>query len=545
MKERLVLTLTVTVGGVAHTVTGGSIRGLSLAMTSHGVEGSVSFLVQDDTARGGQHKDELLADFVKPDLGTVSLTIAAGHWDATTDASLPSIAAGGLIVEKSVSEHEFTRQLDAASVLFRTYAVRFADPASVLWRQHFPCDLLVQKTMKDVLEKHKGSNVTLTYDWDPLTAARPLVFFDLDPDRGASFHDFVIWFLSTYEGVLTLDHAKGSYAITGAKDASGTAATLTRDDVATLTNRLPEPPRHTPRVVNSNTESASQRVVTNAQAADSVFRDVLVRTAVAQEVDDRVTLETSRPLLPLRELEIGFARFPTVAVVPGSLLDVSAKGAFSSGMLASTEPWRVYRLTVEATAVDAGPEKDVGEEATGFELAVTARLESQSDATPRLPPFQPPWYPGFLEGKVVSEVGEATDVTYQFTQDETTNLNVYKVKIPLFDAQIVTAPFEPQQGSGMFYIPIYKDARVVVALDFDRARVERLLDWRPGAQVPLDGQGQQLLLGKSAQSNTSVLHDYESDKPVFQILRTNAKDTALIHLEEGLMRLVVQETAGE
>ncbi|MFS8066048.1 MAG: hypothetical protein ACMG6S_06725 [Byssovorax sp.] len=276
-----------------------------------------------------------------------------------------------------------------------------------------------------------------------------------------------------------------------------------------------------------------------------MFRDVLVPTAIAQEVDDRVTLETSRPRLPQREIEIAFARFPTVAVVPGSLLDVSTKGGFSSEMLASTEPWRVRRLNVEATALDQGPEKDHEEGATGFELAVTARLEAQSDATSRLPAFQPPWYPGYLEGKVVSDVGEAADVTYQFTQDETTNLSVYKVKIPLFAAQIVTAPFEPQEGSGMFYIPVYKDARVLVELDFDGARIARLLDWRAGAQVPLDGQGQQLLLGKSAQSNTSVLHDYEGDNPVFRILRTNAKDTALIHIEEGLMRFVVQETPGE
>jgi hypothetical protein len=545
VKERLVPTLTVTLGGVAHTVNGGDVRAFSLAMTSYGVEGSVTFVAQNDSSRGGSYTDEILADFVKPDLGTVSLSVTAGHSDTTTATTLPAIAAGGVIVGREVSEHVYTRQLDAPDVLFRRYTVRFADPARALWRQHFPCDLFVQKTMQDVLDAHKGANVTLTYDWDLLTTTRPQVFFDLDPERGASFYDFVVWFIRTYQGVLTLDHAKGSYSIAGAKGASGQAVTLPRDDVATLIHRLPEVPRHAPRVVNSNTESAAQRVVTNASAADGVFRDVLLRTAVAQEVDDRVTLETARPLLPLRELDIAFARFPTVAMVPGSLVDVSSKGAFSSEMIPSTEPWRVHRLTVEATAIAPGPERDYGDTSTGFEVAVSAHLESQSDATPRLPSYVAPWYPGHLEGKVVSEVGEASDVTYQFTQDATTNLDIYKVKIPLFAGQIVTAPFEPQQGSGMFYIPVYKDARVVVALGFGDARIARLLDWRPGAQVPLDGQGQQLLLGKSAESNTSVLHDYESDRPVFRILRTNAKDTALIHIEEGVMKLVVQETQGE
>ncbi|UQA56294.1 hypothetical protein [Polyangium aurulentum] len=545
MKERLTLSLTVNVGGADHPIPGGDVRGLSLTMTSHGVEGWVEFVVQDDSAHGGKYKDEVLADFVKPDLGTVNLSFTAAHWDSTTEKSLPAIATSGIIIDKSVVERVFQRELKQAAVLFRVYRVRFADPASVLWRQHFPCDLFTQKTMQAVIDAHKGASAAVSYDWDALTAQRELVFFHLDPDHGASFYDFVMWFVARYEGVFSFDHAQGTYAITKAKDTSGEVKTLPRDDVAEVRSVFPQITRSRPRVLNSYTESPATRPVDGAQAASGIFRDVLLRTPIAQDVDDRVTLETSRSLAPSRELSLDFARFPTVAIVPGSLVDISKKGGFSSELLAGTEPFRVYHLRVEARAFDANQDRTNREASTGFEVEIEARLEAKSEACPRLPAFRPPRYPAYLEGKVVSETGEDTDVTYQIYQDEVTNADIYKVKIPLFADQIVAAPFDPHQGSGTFYIPAYKNARVLVALDFDRVWIDRLLDWRDGARVPQSGQGQQILLGSSAQSNTSVLHDYESDAPVFRILRTNAKDTAMLRIEEGAMILQVKETEGE
>jgi hypothetical protein len=105
-------------------------------------------------------------------------------------------------------------------------------------------------------------------------------------------------------------------------------------------------------------------------------------------------------------------------------------------------------------------------------------------------------------------------------------------------------PYEPHAKSGTLYLPLYKDERVLVAFDFRRAWIHALLDWRADARVPKDGQGQHLFLGKKAKSNTSMLHDYEDDKPVFRILRTHDKDTLLFKLEEGKMTLKVEETKG-
>jgi hypothetical protein len=544
VRERLAVTLSVTLGGTAHAIPGGNVRALSLEMSSWGVEGWVEFVVQDDQGRSGKYRDEVLADFQKPDLAEVTISLAPGHLETDTKAADATVQTGGVVLERWLREETHELTLDAGTVLSRIYRLRFADPARALWRQHFPCDLFTKKSFKDVIEAHKGAKATLTYDLDAITTAVPLVFFHLDPDRSASFYDLVMWYVRQNEGVFTFDHVARTYAITKAKDASGTAAVLDAGDLAAMTSIFPAVPRHKPRVLCSYTEAPRTEPGDNDNAAAGVFRDVLLRTPLAKEVDDRVALEKARPLLPGRETELFFRRFPTVKVSPGSLLSISAKGGHAASRLLDVDPWRVHRLSVEARALDTGAEATYGDAGVDLEVSVTAQLEAQAEPAQRLPPFVVPTFPGTLEGKVVSAVGADTDITYDMDQDPDTSVERYKITIPLFANQEIFAPYEPWSGSGTLYLPLYKNERVLIGLDFDRAWVRGLLDWRADVRVPQDGQGQHLFLGKSAKSNTSMLHDYEDDKPVLRFLRTNDKDTVLMRLEEGKLTLKVEETKG-
>ena len=109
-------------------------------------------------------------------------------------------------------------------------------------------------------------------------------------------------------------------------------------------------------------------------------------------------------------------------------------------------------------------------------------------------------------------------------------------------AQIATDhPKIPGQFPGHFYFPAYKDERVLLALDHDRAWIKRFLDWRPGARLPAEGQGNHLLLGKKDGDQTSIRHLYESAKPVLAIERTMAKDTQLIEVKEGTILIRTEE----
>jgi hypothetical protein len=60
----------------------------------------------------------------------------------------------------------------------------------------------------------------------------------------------------------------------------------------------------------------------------------------------------------------------------------------------------------------------------------------------------------------------------------------------------------------------------------------------------MEAQGEHILFGKSDTSKTSVNHVYDGDRPVFNVARTNQKDTSLIQLKEGTLFLQVKEQDG-
>ena len=535
MRERLEISLRLSFGDQTHEIPGGNVRALSLSLSGYGAEGAVEFVLQDDTQKGGKYRDALLADFVKPTLAAIELSVRAVHNDTGIPAQRGEIVTGGVVIDRQLEEQAYV--VGGPAVLTRRYRLTFRDPAAALWRQHFPCDLLTQKSFADAIEAHRGS-VVVSCDWDVIRSVSPLLFFQLDPERGSSFYDLVIWYLRQWQGVLTFDQRQRSYAIKGAKSSSEPATTLTSGDVARLRSSFSEVPRHVPRVKNSYTEAATTTTLANSDPASGVFHDLLVRTAIAKDVSDRAALEKSRPLAPLPEITLEFGRFPTDAPLPNTVFTLAA----TSGALADGD-FRVLTLELDARAVRDTVEQNYGEPATSFELSIAARLEAKDEKRVRLPAFVAPHFPGFLEGKVVSEVGANDELTYQIYPDEATSVDNCHVQVPLFQDQVVAAPYEPYSGAGTLYLPLYKGQRVLLAFEFDRVRVRELLDWRGDARVPLAGQGQHLFLGKTAKNNTSLLHDYQAEKPVFSILRTNQSDTAFFKLEEGKLTLKVEDKA--
>lgn len=535
MKERLQISVRLQFGTKVFEVPGGNVRALSLAMTCYGVDGALEFVLQDDLKKGGKYRDELLAEFVKPDLAKLEIAIQTTRQDTGVPPQRGELVTGGIVVERQLEEHVYGRVVDAPTVLTRRYRVTFRDPAAVLWQQHFPCELLTQKSFADAIKVHQGS-VPITFDWDVIAKPVPLIFFHLDPERGASFYDLVVWYLKQREGVLSFDHRQRSYVVKGTKE-TGESVELVSGDLAKVSSSFAPVPRHTPQIKNSYAEAATTTTLTNADAAPQVFHDVLLRAPIAKQVSDRAALEKSRPLASSRELVLEFARFPTEAPLPNRLFTLPA----AAGALSTPTEFRVIALSLTVKAAEDTVEQNYGEPSTSFELSIEARLEAKDARRARLPAFTTPQFPGFLEGKVVSEVGAQDELTYQIYPDEPTSVDNYQLQIPLFQNQIVAAPYEPHSGAGTLYLPLYKGQRVLLAFEFESVRVRELLDWRGEARVPLAGQGQHLFLGKTSKNNTSMLHDYQAQKPVFRILRTNQSDTSFFKLEEGKLTLKVEE----
>lgn len=541
-EDRLAVSVTLTIAGTAHAFTGGAVPHVELRLDSHGFAGTVELLVQDDTEQGGGFEDALLDAFLGAELVEATVEVATVYDHAETPDSLSPIRVEGLVTHKSMEELLLRRSGDQP-ILVRRYRVELADPARVLWTQHFPCQLYTDKTPQAIIDEHAGEHITLTYDWAVLAESKPQWFVHLPPALGASFYDFVVWVVDVRGGVLTYDYAEQQYAITELVDASAEAQPLHGDDVHTAEIVVPPAPRHVVVVADSYGDGPRSETIEQEQAVTGVRHDRPMRSPISQDVDDAVALERTRLRLPKYEAALCFGRMPIAQVVPGTRLTLAAANRWSAGSALVTPTWRVRALELCATAL-AGPlDRDHQEASTGYTVELRARLAQSDDPCVSLPCYRTPVYPGYVEGKVVSEKGEDGEKTYQTYRNATTSLDEYTVRVPLWADQEVTVPFEPAQGSGNVYVPSYRDERVLLAMELEQTRIERLLAWREGAALSMDVQGEQILLGKSATSHTSINHVYDDTQPVLNVARTHDDDTQLVQLREGTLLLQVQELA--
>ncbi len=539
-EEKLSATLLLTIKGTDYSIPGSNLERIELCLTSYGVDGTLAFWLADDSTHGGSISDKLTRAFLAQDLVEIKLSLHSVYQDKQ-DASWPLVVQG-IGTNKRLHE-ETSRLVEDKPVMLRRYTLEFADPARVLWSQHFPCELFVDKTIKDIFEAYKGQKIKLSYDWTALTSKHQVLFVGLgaceDRER-ASFYDFLLWQVEHLGGFLSYDAALNSYKLASARSDPASATTISRLDVESSRVQFPALRRHAGNVLNSYTESAKKTAIANSQAVDGLVHDVLMRTPVTSRYNDRKTLETKRLKLAEHELELVFQRFPTVAMLPGFLYSPTA-GLWSSDSYIYGKSYRLWQLNLRAKNTKQNPAFGMGVDVDGFELEMTARLELKDHPHTRLPAFRRPVYPVCVEGKIFSEEGAASDETFQVYTDSDTSLEQYKITIPLWNKQKAVAPFEPHHLPGQFFFPALKDARVLVAFDYQAAWIARYLEWRPGAQLPMDGQGNHILFGKSASSQTSLQHAYEENKPVFHLKRKNDKDIGLIQLSEGCMLLQVTE----
>lgn len=541
--ERLVVTLTLAMGGKTHQVIAGGIKRLSLDLESWGWEGEVEFMLTDNSAQGGKEKDALLADFLKSDLVEVTLEVEAVLPETSSKPKYTGLKLKGLVTSKTLSE-EAIKTGNADVVLHRHYGIRVMDPARLLWRQHYPVALYTSKTIKDVLEAHKGDKISLAYDWDALLgASHHILFLGLDPQGSASFYDWVMWLVQGSAGVFTYDYTTHGYKFASTKDSSGTAVTLHALNLATLEVLLPEVIRHDVTVLNATAESPGNHPVTQKQAVSGIRQDVLLVTPIADDVQARVDLETARLKVREQELELAWRSFPEKALTPGTLVKLPDEEAWGAAGVAKGASFRVrsLHLSGEVTEEKQGHDEVYNDPDVLFSFSMSTRLEAKDEPHVELPAWQPPPYPRYVEGLIVSEQGGDKDETWQSYTDSKTSQDGYKVKLPLFDNQIIPTPFNPNLLPGHFYFPAYKGERVLMAMDFQRAWIKRFLDWRAGARMPQDGQGVQLLVGKTPENGTALKHFYTDDKPVFLMQRTSAKDTQKIQLDEGTLLIQVKE----
>lgn len=534
--DSLEMKLKLTVGNQAFDIPGGNIKTLELDLHPYGFTCLTSFWVSDE-----ESSDELFPLFTKQDLIEVRLE-AAPRFKPQKPKS-ETLILQGLVTKKDILTERTIENvpLKRDPVLYRHYRIAFADPAYVLWRQHFPCDLMTNKSVKDLLEAHRGSHVTLKNDWDVLNQEFAINTLPLGTEENtASFYDFVFWFVSSQNGVLTYDSNKDVYTLSADKPNGGKSVTMDKLDVEDYRIEFPPTIRHNSTVLNSYTENAQRGSIEQHQAVDGVCHDHLVRYSIPDDIEQRSQLEEEKLKIREHEISLTFRRFPQLTYRPGCLFNFDGDG-WSDDIFPHRKVYRVRNIFLDAKAAAEEITEDHNMPYAGYNIEMTSQLELESEPWVCLPEFITPVWPIHVEGKVVSEQEGDDAETYQIYQDADTSQDQYKVAIPLWKNQQVVLPFEPNFFTGHFYFPNYKNARVLVALDFHSGRIERFLDWRAGAHLPMETQGNHILFGKTANSRTSVQHTYVDNKPELNIKRTSDNDTETIKMVEGNLILETKE----
>jgi hypothetical protein len=534
--DALEMKLGLTIGEKVFSIPGGNVKTLKIELQPYGFTCQMSFWVSAE-----EGPDKLFPLFVKHDLIRAYLEVSP-HFKQDKP-STESLILQGLVTSKDILMERTIEsiRLKGHPVLYRHYRIAFSDPASVLWRQHFPCDLMTNKSVKDLLEAHRGHNVSVDYAWEFLDKQFAINTLPLGVEGNeASFYDFVAWFFSAHNGVWSYDFSKDIYTLSATKPDLGTPISTDHLDVEDLRIAFPETIRNHVAVLNSHSEQPEPKVIANEQAIDGLRRDCLVRLPILSDYEERGTLEEQKLKIREHEISLTFKRYPHIAYRPGELFNFEGAG-WSEEIFPRGKVYRVRNTFVDASAVATETTADHNMPYARFNIDMTSQLELKSEGWVSLPPFKSPRFPVYVEGKVVSEQGEDDAETYQIYQDAETSLDQYKVAIPLWENQQVVVPFEPNFFTGHFYFPDYKNARVLVALDLHSASIERFLDWRAGARLPMDTQGNHILFGKTAESQTSVKHTYVDEKPVLHMKRTSDKDTEMIKMVEGSLILETKE----
>ncbi|RKH12224.1 hypothetical protein D7Y13_23430 [Corallococcus praedator] len=538
--EQLKVTLDLKAGDTAFTLPAGSIKRLSVKAWSHGFEAQVEWWV---LCKESGDEDTLFTPFTATQPLTATLTVDRRYGaqaEGREGAEALPLKLIGRVEERHVRERSLANVKDAP-VMQRRYRIRLVDPAAMLWRRHFPSGVWVDQSLQAVIQANTPGGLDVAYQWTAAETAHPLHALGLgaDSDCGASFLDFLHWVQARMHAGVFLDYEKGKYTLADAKPEGGEAMVLTRDEVKQVDLRYPEPRRDALSVLNSYVDAGTKRkAVENADAIAGVLSECLLTSTLEGTLTDRVTLETKRQKLEGPEVRLAFACYPRVALVLNGLYTLG--DGFSQQAATHGKQYRMHTLELDARSVEPDAAHDPDGTANDYRLSLKATLEEAADPTFRRPRFRPPRWPFFAEGRVVSEEGAEADRTYQIRQDDETSVESYRVKLPLWGKE-VRVPYEPHQQPGHFYFPADKGTRVLVSLGYQHARMDRFLEWRPGARLPKESQGNHLLLGKTDKSETSIQHLYKDSKPVLRIQRTLEKDTQLIEVGEGRMYLRVQE----
>ncbi len=530
--DRLQTQLTLTIGQAAFTITSGGLRRFDIDVFPWGVSADITFRVDCS-----QEPDPIFDTFITLSPITATFSLCRDIEGETPDES-QQLKIMGVVVDKSVTE-TIGETMDGQPVVERIYDIHVIDAGRAYWTEHRPVELYTASTLADVLDLHKPTGVTVTYDWAALQTKQDVICLILHGDREPTFYDFIVWYVTENQGVLEFDARTGSYRIGEKKTKGSSASELTLLQVDKMRLTFPEPPRFSGRVLNPFTLATVTRVLTNDQAITNVRRDVLEHTPIGSIIDQRASVEAKRFRTRPHGIEVIFKLCPDEICQPGDLFEIADD--FSSKLYPSGTKYRTVRLRVSAAHPD-GPKPDTAETVSVYEGEITLDGEKSTSTVAWLPPFKDPRTTVRLEGTIVSAGGSDADRSWAAMENDDNSLWMYKIDVPLFN-KTIPVPFAPTFTSGHFFFPGYKNQRVLVDVAWDRATLAGFIDWADEGRLPSNTQGSQIVLGFQSTNGTVIKHIYDEAKPALSIVRKADGETVTFSMTDGAVRLALEEAS--
>lgn len=508
----------------------------------YGFEARVQFVTFDDK--------EMHPLFAQEKVMKATLTLKSTD-PKTKDAQLLKLQ--GIVTER----HYQSMGKESKKGVERVYTVRIKDAAQATWGDHFPIKIFVNKTMKDVLDAEKNPLIAITYDWDVLTEVSPILAYSLEFKRGlppaqqVSFYAFLMWYLYKCNGILEYDFEKNTYKIVGKKTDGGAPIAIPKWISSPPECRLPQLLRAKERTIKHTADNQDPTDVDNPNGFQAVRKDAFDDSTytyfpdqLTQKVQSKLLREKPFIQFHLQEL----AEYLEMdKLLPGKFVEFKKNAitgeTWTDDPLFKGKPYRLVNISFHATINNELMEVERLKQF--YHIHVKVEAEAKEETYVERPNFQPPQFPFFIPGMIFSEAGDKDQTTFNVVKHEKVPLGQYQVKVPLVeDKKKVVVPFTPHILSGQHYFPLCKDQKVMLAVYFQTAYIDRALDWQPLTRLPLDTQANQVVFGSNGIDKYVIeQHEFkDGTNSVFTIKQSSSADqTQTIQIQEKELTITVAE----
>ena len=545
--DSLIITATLTLESGSFSVSSGSIIDLELNLNSWGFEGSIEFLVM-----AYPQKDGLLSAFEGTKPIPISVSVETNNMGTEQSSAVP-LTISGVVSQREFVEvtgnQQATTLVKQNPVLYRRYRAGIMDPARYYWKMHFLQAIYSNSTYKTIISSQQVSAINLAMSWDFLTTKYTQVFINagagLARGKTASFYDFLIWLVDTNNGYWYYNYSNKQYNISSSAQSGGTTQNLSTLGLGVIKISPGQPKLSTLTVMNAVASGSTTKTITNSNAVSPLRNDYVTIQPIPSDFTSFTTLQTNRFQGSPVEVSWGYVTTPLVMPMPGVVIQFETQSNnLSTSSVLSGQKLSIKSVRLHAQQIMVERETDsYGASNAGFVISLEADAIDSSTKLSFLPDFISPIYPIRVQGTVYSEQGASSNLTYAFSQAQGSSEKYYQVQIPVWNNIKIQVPYQPVNMNGQFYFPPYKNEQVLVELGLTTSVLVSYLDWRSNAILPLDTQGNMIVLGQTDTSCTTIKHSYTNNQPQLDIYRQLSSDTETISMGEGFILLQTKENS--